>query len=58
MNAGATLLTGDDRAALAARFDERVRFDAPLAPATWWKIGGPADASVAATSVDDVAFAL
>jgi len=58
MNAGATLLTGDDRAALAARFDERVRFDAPLAPATWWKIGGPADASVAATSVGDVAFAL
>jgi len=41
MTASATLLAGDDRAALAARFDERVRFDTPLAPATWWKIGGP-----------------
>ncbi|HEY5349012.1 MAG TPA: UDP-N-acetylmuramate dehydrogenase [Candidatus Lustribacter sp.] len=58
MIAGATLLTGDDRAALAARFEGRVRFDAPLAPATWWKIGGLADASVAVSSADDVAFVL
>jgi UDP-N-acetylmuramate dehydrogenase len=58
MNASATLLADDDRAALAARFDERVRFDAPLAPATWWKIGGPADATIAAKGVDDVAFVL
>ena len=35
-----------------------MRFDAPLAPATWWKIGGPADATIAATSTDDVAFVL
>jgi UDP-N-acetylmuramate dehydrogenase len=58
MNASATLLAPGDRAALAERFDERVRFDAPLAPATWWKIGGPADATIAANGVDDVAFVL
>jgi UDP-N-acetylmuramate dehydrogenase len=29
-----------------------------LAPATWWKIGGPADATIAANGVDDVAFVL
>jgi UDP-N-acetylmuramate dehydrogenase len=33
-----------------------VTFDEPLAPATWWKIGGPADATVHATTTDDVAF--
>jgi len=58
MNATATLLAGEDCAALAAHFDERVRFDAPLAPATWWKIGGPADALIAATTAAEVAFVL
>ena len=29
-----------------------------LAPATWWKIGGPADATVAVQTSDDVAFVL
>jgi UDP-N-acetylmuramate dehydrogenase len=58
MNATATLLAADDRAVLASRFDARVRFDAPIAPATWWKIGGPADATIAATGEDDVAFVL
>jgi len=58
MIASATLLADDDRAALRARFDDAVRFDEPLAPATWWKIGGPADATVAANSIDDVAFVL
>jgi len=58
MTASATLLAAGDRAALAARFDTRVRFDAPLAPATWWNIGGPADALIAAESAADVAFAL
>lgn len=58
MIATATLLDADDRTALAERFDARVRFNAPLAPATWWKIGGPADATVSATSSDDVAFLL
>ncbi len=58
MNASVTLLADDDRAALTERFDERVRFDAALAPATWWKIGGPADATIAANTIDDVAFVL
>lgn len=58
MNAAATLLAVADRDALGERFAERVRFDAPLAPATWWKIGGPADATIAATSAADVAFVL
>jgi UDP-N-acetylmuramate dehydrogenase len=58
MMAAATLLDAGDRTALADRFDARVRFDAPIAPATWWKIGGPADATIAATTTDDVAFVL
>jgi UDP-N-acetylmuramate dehydrogenase len=53
-----TLVRAADRAALAAQFGERVRFDEPLAAATWWKIGGPADATLAVESTDDVAFAL
>jgi UDP-N-acetylmuramate dehydrogenase len=58
MNASASLLSPADRAELGERFAERVRFDAPLAGATWWNVGGPADATVAATGLDDVAFAL
>ncbi len=58
MNPAATLLTAADRSALAARFDERVRFDAPLAPSTWWNIGGPADATVASRSSAETAFVL
>jgi UDP-N-acetylmuramate dehydrogenase len=58
MTASATLLDAADRAALAERFGSGVRFDAPLAPATWWNIGGPADATIAAHSTDDVAFVL
>ena len=40
------LLNDDDRTALRATFTERARFDEPLAPYTWWKIGGPADALI------------
>jgi UDP-N-acetylmuramate dehydrogenase len=58
MSATPTLLAPDDRYALEARFADRAVFDAPLAPHTWWKIGGPADAIVAIDSVDDAAFAL
>ena len=54
----ATLLTDDDRTALATCFGERVRFDAPLAPHTWWKIGGPADATFAIGTTADATFAL
>jgi UDP-N-acetylmuramate dehydrogenase len=56
MIAGATLLGDADRETLGGRFAGRVRFDAPLAPHTWWKIGGPADAIVDATQAEDVAF--
>jgi hypothetical protein len=48
MIASATLLADADRAALAERFAARVRFDAPLAPATWWKIGVSSTASASA----------
>ena len=58
MLATATLLETADRSTLAERFADRVRFDEPLAPATWWKIGGPADAIVRAHSTADVAFVL
>lgn len=42
----AALLDEGDRDALREAFGERARFDEPLAPYTWWKIGGPADAFV------------
>ncbi|MGA2393139.1 MAG: UDP-N-acetylmuramate dehydrogenase [Candidatus Lustribacter sp.] len=58
MNAAESLLAAGDRDALSERFAERVRFDAPLAPATWWKIGGPADATIAAGTTAEVAFVL
>jgi UDP-N-acetylmuramate dehydrogenase len=49
-------LIGDaDREALRAIFGDRVRFDEPLAPYTSWKIGGPADAFVTATSEAELA---
>jgi UDP-N-acetylmuramate dehydrogenase len=44
------LLDERDREALRAIFGERALFDAPLAPYTSWKIGGPADAFVTVTS--------
>ena len=48
MIATASLLDAGDHSTLAERFGTRVQFDAPLAPSTWWKIGGPADATIAA----------
>jgi UDP-N-acetylmuramate dehydrogenase len=58
MTASATLLDDAARRALVAHFGDRVAFDAPLAPRTWWKIGGPADATLTIESDDDAAFAL
>ena len=58
MTASPSLLGDGDRAALAERFADRVRFDEPLAPATWWNVGGPADAMATARATGDVAFAL
>jgi UDP-N-acetylmuramate dehydrogenase len=47
-----------DRATLLERFGGRVRFDEPLAPQTWWKIGGPADALLDVESSAELAFVL
>jgi UDP-N-acetylmuramate dehydrogenase len=58
LSASASLLTADDRAVLSDRFGMRVAFDAPLAPFTWWRIGGPADALVQVDSSADAAFVL
>jgi UDP-N-acetylmuramate dehydrogenase len=54
----ASILSAGDRDALTERFGARVGFDVPLAPFTWWKIGGPADALVNVESSDDAAFVL
>ncbi len=54
----ASLLTADDRAAFADIFGTRVQFDAPIAPYTSWKIGGPADVLAVAESEDEVAAAM
>ena len=51
-------LDDDDRAALRECFDERARFDEPLAPYTWWKIGGPADALLDVATSDELAVVL
>ncbi len=52
------LLDDGDRAALREQFGPRARFDEPLAPFTWWKIGGPADALVEVESSAELAFVL
>ncbi len=58
MIATPSLLADADRTALAERFGDRVRFDEPLARATWWEVGGPADALATAITTDEVAFLL
>jgi UDP-N-acetylmuramate dehydrogenase len=52
------LLDERDRDALRERFGERAHFDEPLAPFTWWKIGGPADALLDVETTDELAFVL
>jgi UDP-N-acetylmuramate dehydrogenase len=51
----ASLLNDRDRDALREIAGERAEFDAPLAPHTSWKVGGPADALVRVESEDEVA---
>lgn len=58
MTASASLLDADARAELGALFGARARFDAPVGPLTWWKIGGPADAHLVVESDAEVASAL
>lgn len=50
-----SLLEERDRDALRETLGERVQFDAPLAPHTSWKVGGPADALVKAESEAELA---
>ncbi|HLU67058.1 MAG TPA: UDP-N-acetylmuramate dehydrogenase, partial [Kofleriaceae bacterium] len=50
----ASVLSADDRAALAEICGPRVRFDEPMSRHTTLKIGGPADAWVAPGSVDEL----
>ena len=53
-----SLVDKTDREALEAHFADRAHFNEPLAPYTWWKIGGPADALIDATTTDELAFVL
>jgi UDP-N-acetylmuramate dehydrogenase len=43
---------------LAPKFRGRVSFDAPLAPFTWFRVGGPADALASPADEDDLAYLL
>ena len=49
------LLTPADRARLHELFEERARFDEPLATYTSWKVGGPADAFVTVQNESELA---
>jgi len=53
-----SVLAGDDRTHLQAVFGDRVSFDAPLAPHTYWKIGGPADAFARVETAGELAAIL
>jgi len=53
-----SVLLDDDRTRLQEALGERVRFDAPLAPYTSWKIGGPADALVNIESEAELALVM
>jgi UDP-N-acetylmuramate dehydrogenase len=50
-----SVLSDADRASLGALLGDRVAFDAPLAPYTSWKIGGPADALAGVESGHELA---
>lgn len=54
-SATASILRAGDRDDLRAICGERAAFDAPLAPFTSWKIGGPADALLLVESEDELA---
>ncbi len=57
MSEGLRPLTPGQRAALAHRFGQAVRFDRPLAPYTSARIGGPADALLTVSTAEDLAEA-
>ena len=45
-------------AALAPQFRGRLSLDSPLAPYTWFRVGGPADALASPADEDDLAYLL
>ncbi|HMD02361.1 MAG TPA: UDP-N-acetylmuramate dehydrogenase [Candidatus Baltobacteraceae bacterium] len=53
-----SLLEERDRALLREIFGARASFDAPLAPHTSWRIGGPADALLSVETSDELAQVL
>jgi UDP-N-acetylmuramate dehydrogenase len=53
-----SLLDDGVRASLRETFGERAQFDAPLAPYTSWRIGGPADALLVVETTDELAAVL
>lgn len=55
VSATASILRAGDRDDLRAICGDRAGFDAPLAPFTSWKIGGPADALLVVESEDELA---
>ena len=48
----------DEIAALIPAFRGRVSYDAPLAPFTWFRVGGAADALASPADADDLAYLL
>jgi len=51
-------LNGAVIAALAPQFRGRLSLDSPLAPYTWFRVGGPADALASPADEDDLAYLL
>src|SRR4051794_7181599 len=51
-------VNGAGIAALAPKFRGRLSFDAPLAPFTWFRVGGPADMVASPADEDDLAYLL
>ncbi len=47
-----------DIAALIPNFRGRTQIDAPMAPLTWFRVGGPADVLVSPADEDDLAYLL
>ena len=51
-------MNGRDLAALIPGFRGRLSLDAPLAPLTWFRVGGPADVLATPADEDDLAYML
>src|SRR6202000_3121689 len=53
---GTSGVNPDEIAALVPEFRGRIVFAAPLAPYTWFRVGGPADALVSPADEADLAY--